>query len=190
MPKLWNETIEAHRRDVRHAIMHAAAALVTEHGLHSVTMSQIADVTGIGRATLYKYFPDVQAILIAWHDDQVARHLEQLTEIRDGTGDASNRLEAVVEAYAYQVYERPHTTELAAFVHRGAHLVKAQEHLNDFVRDLLAEAAKSGEIRDDVSPDELANYCLHALTAASSLPSRAAVRRLVTITLTGLHSRS
>ena len=29
------------------------------------------------------------------------------------------------------------------------------------IRDLVAEAAKSGVVRGDVSPDELANYCLH-----------------------------
>ncbi|MBA2423836.1 MAG: TetR/AcrR family transcriptional regulator, partial [Actinobacteria bacterium] len=40
--------------------------------------------------------------------------------------------------------------------------------------------------RDDVSPDELASYCLHALSAAGGLSSRAAVRRLVTVTLAGL----
>lgn len=51
---------------------------------------------------------------------------------------------------------------------------------------LLSEGAETGELRDDVAPDELASYCLHALAAASSLPSKAAVRRLVTVTLTGL----
>lgn len=65
MPKLWNETIEAHRHTVREAILNTTAELVTEHGLLSVTMSQIAEKTGIGRATLYKYFPDVEAILHA-----------------------------------------------------------------------------------------------------------------------------
>ena len=55
VPKLWNETIEAHRRAVRDAILETTAALVVEHGLTSVTMSQIAEETGIGRATLYKY---------------------------------------------------------------------------------------------------------------------------------------
>jgi hypothetical protein len=57
------------------------------------------------------------------------------------------------------------------------------------IRNLLIEAAQTGDIRDDVAPDELASYCLHALAAASSLPSKAAVRRLVTITLAGLHRR-
>src|SRR5918996_4902222 len=62
VPRLWTETIEEHRRAVRDATLDTAAALVGEHGLRSVTMSQIAEETGIGRATLYKYFPDVEAI--------------------------------------------------------------------------------------------------------------------------------
>ena len=36
---------------------------------------------------------------------------------------------------------------------------------------------------------QLAGYRLHALTAASSLPSAAAVRRLVAVTLSGLRPR-
>src|SRR5216684_6374194 len=98
MPKLWNETIEAHRREVRDATLDTTAALVVKHGLRSVTMSQIAEKTGIGRATLYKYFTDVEAILIAWHERQVTRHLQHLAEVRDRAGDPSDRLEAVLEA--------------------------------------------------------------------------------------------
>jgi len=51
---------------------------------------------------------------------------------------------------------------------------------------LLTEAAASGGVRDDVAPSELATYCLHAVTAAASLPSKAAVVRLVQVTLAGL----
>ena len=78
MPKLWNETIEAHRRGVREAILDTTVALVAEHGLRSVTMSQIAEETGIGRATLYKYFPGVEEILLAWHAEHINGHLEHL----------------------------------------------------------------------------------------------------------------
>jgi transcriptional regulator SbtR-like protein len=56
------------------------------------------------------------------------------------------------------------------------------------IRDLLTEAAETGDLRDDVAPGELASYCLYALTAASSLQSKAAVRRLVPVTLAGLRS--
>jgi AcrR family transcriptional regulator len=148
-------------------------------------MSQIAEETGIGRATLYKYFVDVEAVLVAWHERQIATHLEQLAAIRDRAGDASERLDAVLEAFAFISHES-HNTELAALLHRGEHVARAHQHLRDFIRDLIAEGAASGELRDDVAPSELASYCLHALTAASSLPSKAAVRRLVTVTIAGL----
>jgi AcrR family transcriptional regulator len=169
VPRLWNETIEAHRAAVRDAILDATGALVTEHGLLSVTMSQVAEETGIGRATLYKYFPDVEAILLAWHERHVSGHLEHLAEIRDQSGDPRKRLEAVLEAYALIEHKR-HASELSALLHRGEHTDRAQQR----------------HIRDDIAPEELASYCLYALAAASSLPSEPAVRRLVTVTLAGL----
>jgi AcrR family transcriptional regulator len=185
VPRLWNETIQAHRRAVRDATLDTTAALVAEHGLAAVTMSQIAAETGIGRATLYKYFPDVEAILAAWHERQVAEHLEQLAQVRDQAGHAGQRLKAVLEAYALIVHEH-HGGELAALLHRGTHVARAEQQLREFVRDLLREGAASGEVRDDVAPEELASYCLHAVTAARNLPSKAAVRRLVTVILAGL----
>jgi AcrR family transcriptional regulator len=185
VPRLWNETIEAHRAAVRDAILDTTAELVTEHGLLSVSMSRIAEKTGIGRATLYKYFPDVEAILLAWHERHVSGHLEHLAELRDQAGDARQRLEAVLEAYALIQHKR-HATELAALLHRDEHVARAQQHLTDIIRDLLTEGAQTGDLRNDIPPEELADYCLHALAAAGSLPSEAAVRRLVTVTLAGL----
>jgi len=188
VPTVWNETIEAHRRAVRDATLDSTAALVAEHGLRSVTMSQIAAETGIGRATLYKYFPDVEAILVAWHERQVSGHLEHLGELRDQAGSAGERLEAVLEAYALIHHDVAiaHGGELVALLHRGEHVGQAQHLLRDFIRDLLTEGADTGDLRNDVSPDELAGYCLHALSAASGLSSKAAVRRLVRVTLAGL----
>jgi AcrR family transcriptional regulator len=185
VPKLWTETIEEHRRAVRDAALDSTAALVAEHGLASVTMSRIAEEAGIGRATLYKYFPDVEAILAAWHDRQISGHLQQLAQVRDQAGSAAERLDAVLRAYALIQHEHA-GTELAAFLHRGAHVARARQHLHNFITDLVAEGAKTGDLRDDVAPGELASYCLHALTAAGSLPSAAAVQRLVFVTMTGL----
>ena len=184
MPKLWNKTIEAHRREVRDAILETTVALVAKHGLLSVTMSQIAEETGIGRATLYKYFSGVEAILVAWHERHVNDHLEHLAQIGDQGGTAGERLEAVLEAYAVICFGR-HSTELAALLHRDEHIARAQKQLSDLISNLLTEAAEASDVRTDVPPDELASYCLHALATASSLPSEAAVRRLVKVTLTG-----
>ena len=139
VPRLWDETIEAHRRAVRDATLDTTAALVAEHGLASVTMSQIAAETGIGRATLYKYFPDVEAILVAWHERQIAEHLQQLAQVRDQADHAGARLKAVLEAYALIVHQH-HGSELAALLHRGAHVARAEHQLRDFVQDCCAKA--------------------------------------------------
>jgi AcrR family transcriptional regulator len=185
MPKLWNKTIEAHRNAVHEATLDTTAALVAKHGLRSVTMSQIAEQTGIGRATLYKYFSDVEAILVAWHERHIDRHLAYLAEVRDQAGGVGERLEEVLEAYAVIRYEH-HGTELAPLLHQGEHFSRAQQRLGRLIRDLLTEGTKTGDVRSDIAADELASYCLHALTAATSLPSKAAVRRLVAVTLAGL----
>jgi AcrR family transcriptional regulator len=190
VPKLWNETIAAHRTAVRDATLDTAAALVAEHGLAAVSMSQIAKETGIGRATLYKYFPDVDAILVAWHERHISGHLDQLAAVRDGSGgSAAQKLEAVLVAFALLSREY-HDTELATLLHRGDHVARAQQHLRRLVADLIAQGARDGDLRDDVAPAELAAYCLHALTAAGSLPSQAAVRRLIVVTLDGLRGRT
>jgi AcrR family transcriptional regulator len=192
MPKLWTETIETHRREVRDAIMDTTVALVADQGLLAVTMSQIAEETGIGRATLYKYFPDVEAILLAWHDRQITGHLEYLATVRAQAGGAAERLEAVLEAYALLSRDPGghNDTNFAAFLHRDERVARAQREVHAMVRDLLVEAAKVGEVRDDVPPDELASYCLHALAGATSQRSKAAVLRLVSVTLAGLRPPS
>jgi len=185
VPKLWTETIEEHRRAVHDATLDTTAALVHEHGLAAVTMSKIAAETGIGRATLYKYFPDVEAILVAWHERQISRHLRQLAAARDQAVGPGPQLEAVLTMYALIQHEH-HDTELAALLHRGEHIMRAQQQLHDFITGLITEGAAAGDIRDDVAPTELAAYCLHALTAAGGVPSQAAVQRLVAVTLAGL----
>lgn len=190
VPKLWNDTIEAHRRAVREAVLDTTAELAASHGIRAITMSQIAEETGIGRATLYKYFEDVEAILLAWHERQIAGHLKHLAEIRDRTGDPQERLEGVLHAYALIIHESRghHSTELSGFLHRDKQVEEAQVRLRELLRELIAEAAEAGVIRRDAAPDELVSYCIHALAAAATMPSKAAVRRLLSVVLGGLQT--
>jgi AcrR family transcriptional regulator len=215
MPKLWLDTIDAHRREVRRAILDTTATLVAEHGVTAVTMSQIAEQTGIGRATLYKYFSDVEAILDAWHEDHVARHLERLAQVRDRYARPGDRLAAVLNAYAEIILERSrqhdraqdhprpgrhdhapghgrghahgrHGSDVALLVHRSGHVEGAQRRLTSFLRDVLTEARKADHVRSDIASEELATYCLHALAGAGALRTRAEVARLVDLTISGL----
>jgi hypothetical protein len=90
-----------------------------------------------------------------------------------------------LEAYAIMIRQRP-DTELTALLHGGSHVAQAEQHLIGFLTGLLTEGVRRGEVRGDVASKELATYCLYALAAAGSLPSVAAIRRLVQVTLAGV----
>jgi AcrR family transcriptional regulator len=192
VPKLWNTTIATHRAAVRDAILDATVELVTERGLRAVTMADIAARAGIGRATLYKYFADADAILRAWHEREISAHLAAVIGIAAGPGDPAIRLAAVLEQYAAAAHagRGRHDAELAALLHHDERVTAARHRLRRLVAGLIAEAAATGAVRDDVSPDELASYCLAAVAAAGESGSRAAVRRLVEVTHAGLRPPS
>jgi len=192
VPKLWEATIVSHRAAVRDAILDATVALVAERGLRGVTMADIAARAGIGRATLYKYFPDAEAILRAWHERKIAGHLAAIAVVAERPGEPAARLAAVLERYALnaQSARAGHDAEFAGVLHRDERVAAARHRLRRLVAGLVAEAAAAGAVRDDVGPDELAAYALHALGAAGELRSAAAVRRLVRLTLTALRPSS
>src|SRR5262249_49867669 len=128
MPKLWVETIDSHRRAVHEAILDTTAALAAAHGPLAVTMSQIAEETGIGRPRrlLQMCPPAVGATLTAGHAPQFPRPLPHPADTRDQ--DGRGRLEAVLEASALNRHEH-HGTDIAAFLHHGEHMARAEQHL-------------------------------------------------------------
>jgi AcrR family transcriptional regulator len=191
MPKLWDGTIETHRREVRAAVIAATAALVSQHGLRGVTMSQIAEEAGIGRATLYKYFPDVDAILTEWHDDQVTVHLAQLKALRLRDGTSQEQLRSVLERFSLTMFESAQhgaPAELVASFHAAGRLTTAEQSLQALITELINRAIADGSLRNDIPAKELALYCINAALGSRLLTSKAAVRRLVQITMAGLVS--
>jgi AcrR family transcriptional regulator len=189
VPKLWTESVETHRRLVRDTAIDATAALVREHGVRAVTMSQIAQQTGIGRATLYKYFADVETILAAWHEREISGHVEELERLREGSAGPLQTLKAVLERYALIQFDHD-DAEAVSQLHRGEHVARAQQHLREFIAALIADAAAAGAVRRDVPAAELANYAVHALGAARTVSSKAAVQRLVGVTMRSLHDNA
>jgi AcrR family transcriptional regulator len=187
VPRLWTDSVQSHRHAVRTAVLDAVGELVAGEGLRAVSMSRVAERSGIGRATLYKYFPDVDAVLAAWHERTVAGHLARLAAVRDQGRDAGARLEAVLTAYAHGLqHSAGHDREIARLLHESPQVTAATANLTSLVRDLVEEAAAAGHVRRDLPADELAAYALHALTAARRLTSPEAVHRLVAVTLAGL----
>jgi AcrR family transcriptional regulator len=179
---LWNQTIAEHRRAVHDAILDTAATLSAAHGFAAVTMSQIAERVGIGRATLYKYFPDVASVIGAWHERQTDTHLDELVAAGRDTTDPGERLKRVLATCARLAREHG---DLFVLLHRGPQIDQARQRLRDHLTGLVAEAAAAGHVRADVPAEELAGFCLYALSAAANHTPEAA-ERLLTVTLAGI----
>ena len=188
MPQLWSETLETHRLEVREAILDAVGHLVMSRGLLAVSMSAVAEATKIGRATLYKYFPDVEEVLTAWHERHVSSHLAALTALRDRGGTPSARLRKVLAAYGFicQQRRRHGAGELAGVLHRTERVQTLQRQLVELVAELISGAAGEGVVRGDIPAQELAAFAIHALGAADDVASDAALNRLVDLVWSGL----
>ena len=125
-------------------------------------------------------------VLDAWHHQQVTTHLAELTELRDRPGTPADRLRAVLRAYGQIAQHRRHGGEqLAAALHRDGHLGDAEQRLHDLVAGLIGAAAEDGVVRSDVPADELAAYCIGALSAVGRTGADG-VDRLVAVTWSGL----
>ena len=188
MPKLWTETIEAHRSSVADAIMDKTAALAAAEGLHTLTMARIAQETGIGRATLYKYFGAIEEILERWHQREVTTHLETLLRIRAEVPDPLDALQKVLLFYAANS-RKGHNHALGALLHTMPHVRHAQSHLQHVVADLIAQAIKGKALKSEASPSELARFALAAIAASEQAGTKPALERLVRMILRGMGGR-
>jgi AcrR family transcriptional regulator len=191
VPKLWTDTVETHREAVREAIIHAVHAQLHAHGLAGITMSGIAQTAGIGRATLYKYFPDVQSILDAAHDQHVGEHVAELRTLAHSAADVGDRLASVLAHYLNICTERARhgDADIASLLHRPEVVSRAYEQLLHLFTKLLTEAANAGVVRDDTPPVDLARFCLQSL--ASGDPQHApADSPLLRLTRAGIAPRA
>src|SRR5579885_2759999 len=85
------------RAGLRAEILRTAEAEFMGRDFHAVVMDDIAQRCGVGKGTLYRYFPNKQELLYA--------------VLRDGLGSLLDELRADVGS------ERPPAEMLAAFVH-------------------------------------------------------------------------
>ena len=194
MPRLWDDTIEAHRREVREAILRAAAELVANADCAQSRCPRSPRRPASDARRSISTFPTSKRSLSRGTSDRSPSASTNWP--RAGTRrkpETSARLEAVLEAFRLIAHESRsrHDTELAVFLHRDEQVTEAEQQLREMISDLVREGAAAGDLRDrGIAPDELAAFCLHAVTAAGDMTSRAAVSRLVTVILAGMQRSS
>ncbi|WP_197060968.1 TetR/AcrR family transcriptional regulator [Microbacterium mangrovi] len=174
---------------MRTSIMHATWSLVHEKGPLAITMADVAERAGVSRATLYKNFPSVEAILVTAHGERVEAHLERLQNVVDAAPDAETALTGLLERYAEIAFQRARNggPDLHGLLHSGGDYEAHEAKLAALFARVIQSAQSAGEVRGDVAAPELAAYCVAALGASGQLPrsSQAGLIRTITSGLRG-----
>jgi AcrR family transcriptional regulator len=173
MPQIWAESIEEHKRQTVARIINAAVALVAEQGLAAASMSQVAQRAGIGRATLYSYFPDVEHILLAWHDQEVERYHKALADELAAQPDAPAALRVfitrMIEGFAGEHGQgldasRVELSALSPDIQRQ--MGNATAKLASLLHQTLEQGISSGELRPDLNLQLTTGLIMRTATAA------------------------
>lgn len=177
MPKIWGETVADHKDRLRATIVESTVALVAERGRADVSMSAVAERVGIGRATLYNYFPDVDQILATYvvgqYDRQHAVLDERLADVDDPLEELRISLELVIGYFATAEHRDASPIGIDTFGPGSQERVDdAQRAFRDRLAVLLARATAAGLIRDDLDPGFAADALNHLLAAGREAAMR------------------
>ncbi|MEE1792437.1 TetR/AcrR family transcriptional regulator [Streptomyces sp. BE308] len=163
----------------RRAIHDAALALVGEIGYGRTTIEGIAARAGVGKQTIYRWWPSKAAVLLEAYLDLQNRSAEQAPEGTDeaeyaiaDTGDLAADLKAVLRATVDElndpVTEAP-TRALAAEgiidPELGAEFAEKllEPQIGLYVTRLRA-AQRAGQVRDDIDPRVAVELLIAPLT--------------------------
>src|SRR5919106_4384539 len=135
---------------VAEAILDGAARLFASEGDHA-SMNEVAEAAGVARATVYRYFPNREALL-----DELAQ-----TAVRDvDMRLASARIDAVppeegVERAVRALVDVGNLFVVLARERRRFGADRFERGLVDPMRQLLERGQASGDIRDDITAARL-----------------------------------
>ncbi|WP_288408789.1 TetR/AcrR family transcriptional regulator [uncultured Sphingomonas sp.] len=144
----------APRRDAalrRDALIAAATECFTTHG-YGVPLETIAAAAGVGRATLYRNFPDRAALALAIF----SRGADRFEAMLDPALPIMETIEQLVRAGAQSMTL---LARIAAELHLDTanigRFVELRERMERILTPTLIAAQARGEVADDVSPHDL-----------------------------------
>jgi AcrR family transcriptional regulator len=135
-------------------ILTAAVRLFAKHGYADTDTQRLADELGVGKGTLYRYFPSKEALFLAAVDRAMRQLRQHIDDSMADVVDPLDQVVAAVRAYLRFVADHPEFVELLMqeraqfkhrkkptyFEHREANLERWRAHY----RSLIA----AGRVRD------------------------------------------
>jgi AcrR family transcriptional regulator len=166
MPRVTGGSIDAHRRLTRQRIFEAFAELLDREGYDAITLAEVAAAAGMSRTTMYNYFPDKDALVVAFTDEESARYLASLREALAAVENPVDQLRVyIAEQIRYvAAHHLPPGRGLRMAVSGSAYsrILQHVSALDQLLRDILERGVAEGwfPIDDVEATVPLVNACL------------------------------
>ena len=147
--------------DVGDRILDAAASCVIAYGIDRVTLAEIARRAGVSRPTIYRRWPDTQALLAALLTARIIGVLRDVPSRGAGREALVERIVGVAERLRHDdvVMSVFHSAPELAMVYIAERLGTSQQILINAVAAELEVAQRDGSVRA-ADPRQLAAMCL------------------------------
>ena len=90
-------TDQSANNDKRTKIITAAADLFSEKDFHDVTVEEVADLAGVGKGTVYLYFPSKENLFVEVIKNGILQLLDEVERGLDGIDDPSAKIRRLIE---------------------------------------------------------------------------------------------
>lgn len=153
----------------------AAARDVFSREGPTATLTQVAAQAGVGNATLYRHFPNRQALAAAVYEDIFITDVEPvITELIAASAPREAFLDVLERLTEVMSQQRP----LLSSLDHLAELTVALFHRNqDVVDALVAAGQEAGDLRPDLTADDVPTFVAMVTTASVALDQPAELRR-------------
>ncbi|MCZ0988714.1 TetR/AcrR family transcriptional regulator [Streptomyces diastatochromogenes] len=138
----------------RERIVTAAREMFVEHG-PDVPLDEIARRAGVGNATLYRNFPDRDALVREVVCSVMDRTAEAAEQALAETGDAFAALEHFVHTAADERISALCPMVSSTFDKEHPDLVESQGRVEQLVEEVMGRAKEAGQLRPDVGVGDL-----------------------------------
>ena len=157
-------------------ILHQAAELFNQQGYAGSSMSDIMRVTGLQKGGIYNHFQSKDDLALQAFDFAIARIKQHTRFALRSKRHAVERMQAIISVFSSFV-ENPHIKGACPLLNTAvesddAHPAlreRAQQAMNSWlhlIRRIIETGIEKGEIRPEVSADEIATIIIATLEGA------------------------
>jgi AcrR family transcriptional regulator len=137
---------------LRQKILRAAEAIFARRDYHEVQMDDVVDACGVGKGTLYRYFPSKQDLYFAVMFEGIARLRAELEEAVGTDEPPAQQIHRIVHRTLAYFWDRRF---FFALIHRNEHKpdrearewFRHREALSGVIRDTIRAAMTAGQVR-------------------------------------------